>query len=104
MPTLEQRAAIHTALLQTLGQLEALRPDQLRRTDLAPQFNFEARTQNFEETWRLYRDLTQTALDRLSYAVLSRLQGAAQQTLTIFQQIVAYKPENYGANAQGQRD
>jgi DNA-binding phage protein len=104
MPTHEERATQHTALLTTLGQLEALQPEQLRRLDLPADVNFDGGTPYFEETWRLFRDLAQMPLDRATFSVLSRLNGVAQQNLGILQQIKAFNPTTYGANARPQRD
>lgn len=104
MPTHEERATQHTALLATLGQLEALQPDQLRRLDLPPALNFDGGTPYFEETWRLFRDLAQTPLDRATFSLLSRLNTVAQQNLAVLQQIKAFNPESQGANARPQRD
>ncbi len=104
MPTHEQRAEQHNALLTTLRQLEALHPEELRRLDLATDLNFDQGTPYFEETWRLFRDLAQTPLDRASFSVLQRLSGVAQQALNILQQIKTFNPTAYGANARPQRD
>ncbi len=104
MPTLEERAGVHNALLTALGQLEALTPDLLRRHDLPPDVNFDIGISYIEETWRLYRDLVRTSLDRASYSLLSRVSGVANQTLGIFQQMKAFNPPTYGVNARAQRD
>src|SRR2546428_3625464 len=104
MPTHEERAAQHTALLTTLGQLEALLPEQLRRLDLPTDVNFDRGTPYIEETWRLFRDLAQTPLDRATFSLLNRLNGVAQQNLGILQQIKAFNPTAHGVNARPQRD
>jgi len=104
MPTHEQRAEQHNALLTTLRQLEALQPEKLRRLDLAADLNFDRGTPYFEETWRLFRDLAQTPLDRASFSLLQRLSGVAQQSLGFLQQINAFNPTAYGQNARPQRD
>lgn len=104
MPTLDERRAQHGLLIQALTRLETFKPDELTRTELPEEVSFRQAAPYIEETWRLYRDVSRLSLERASYSMLTQLNGAANSTLSLFDQIRAFVPGQHGPNAVAQRD
>src|SRR6266566_2417345 len=106
MATLQEEHAQRQNLRTILAQIDLLKPDNFRRSDLTRELNFDDGLPFFERTWRLFRDLATLDLERASYSLLIRLNQVAQQTRDQLQQVRVFNPQQFGApqNAKAQRD
>lgn len=105
MATFEQEETIKNELKALLDELGAIKPDDLIRADvLGKELSFEPGRAVFERTLKLFRDLSNSNLDNVSFNILQGLKNQTQDAVTKFKQIREFSLSKYPNNAVAQRD
>lgn len=95
MATLEQEKKEKETLQIVLDTIHKMSVEDLIRTELGTDLNFESGRIFFERYIKLYSDLRQTSLDNVPYETISQLRSQAQTASQKLEEIKEFAPRQH---------